>query len=146
MTCRKRCAKALILAPVLLMSAVSLGQTPKRNLGIPQFVSMIRQLSNPMEFDEKPVVVAGFLRLEFEGNELYLHREDYEESLLKNGLWVELDPSVKDEANRLNMHYVTVRGNFFASSLGHMGLTSGTILIQQVRARPPTVARSNGKY
>jgi hypothetical protein len=45
-------------------------------------------------FDGKLVRVIGFLRLEFEGNVLYLHREDYIHSILGNGVWVDVGPLV----------------------------------------------------
>jgi hypothetical protein len=37
---------------------------------------MIQLIANPQAWDGKHVRVIGFLRLEFEGDALYLHRED----------------------------------------------------------------------
>jgi hypothetical protein len=51
-------------------------------------VSLIHLIANPEAFDGKPVSVMGFFRYEFEGTALYVHREDYEHALSKNGIWV----------------------------------------------------------
>lgn len=88
-------------------------------------VSMIQLISNPDKYDGQYVRVMGFLRLEFEGNGLYLHREDYEKSLYKNGVWVYV---AETEANRkLNMKYVLIEGTFDSKDKGHMGLWGGAI-------------------
>lgn len=87
-------------------------------------VSMIQLIANPEKYDGQYVRVMGFLRLEFEGNALYLHQEDYEESLSKNGVWVDV---VETEANRkFNMKYVVIEGTF-TSNQGHMWAWSGGI-------------------
>jgi hypothetical protein len=55
----------------------------------PLDVSMIQLIARPDDFDGEYVRVIGFYRHEFEGNALYLHREDYEQGLTKNGLWMD---------------------------------------------------------
>ena len=88
-------------------------------------VSMIQLVANPEKYEGKYVRVKGFLRMEFEGNGLYLHREDYEKSLYRNGVWVHV---AETEANRaFNMHYVLIEGTFDSKDKGHMGLWSGAI-------------------
>jgi len=46
------------------------------------------------------------LRLEFEGDVLYLHREDYENAILGNGIWVSVTPALAKQKATLNMNYV----------------------------------------
>jgi hypothetical protein len=75
--------------------------------------------------------VIGFLRLEFEGDVLYLHREDYENAILGHGIWVDVTPVVAKHSATLNMNYVLLEGIFSAGERGHMGMWSGTI--KQVR-------------
>ncbi|MCX6992652.1 MAG: hypothetical protein NT011_05835 [Kiritimatiellaeota bacterium] len=88
-------------------------------------VSMIQLVASPEKYEGKYVRVMGFLRLKFEGNGLYLHREDYEKSLYKNGVWVHV---AETEANRkFNMKYVLIEGTFDSKDKGHMGLWSGAI-------------------
>ena len=62
----------------------------------PVHVTLVRLIANPEKFDGKLVRVIGFLRLEFEGNVLYLHREDYENAILGDGIWVDATPRDKE--------------------------------------------------
>ena len=57
----------------------------------------------PEKFDAKLIRVIGFLRLEFEGNVLYLHREDYENAILGDGIWVDATPAIMKQKATLNM-------------------------------------------
>ena len=93
----------------------------------PVDVTMVQLIANPEKFDGKLVRVIGFLRLEFEGNELYLHREDYENAILGDGIWVDITPEITKQSKTLNMHYVLLVGIFSSSDRGHMGMSSGTI-------------------
>jgi hypothetical protein len=88
----------------------------------PLRVGMIQLLATPEKFDGKLIQVSGFLRLEFEGNALYLHEEDYRHHLFKNGVWVDLAQS-----DSVNMHYVLIEGVFTATHHGHLGLFGGSI-------------------
>ena len=91
----------------------------------PTAVGMVQLLAQPEKYDGKFIRVEGFLRLEFEGNALYLHREDYTIGLTKNGVWVDMSES--PERLKLNMHYVLIEGVFNAKDHGHLGLWSGSI-------------------
>jgi hypothetical protein len=90
-------------------------------------VTLVQLIANPERFDGKLIRVIGFLRLEFEGNVLYLHREDYENALLGNGIWVDVTSEMKKNSESLNMNYVLLVGNSSASDRGHMGMWSGAI-------------------
>src|SRR4051812_16809265 len=50
-------------------------------------VSLITLIANPATYDGKRVRVIGFLRLEFEGNNLYVAKSDYEAAISKNAVW-----------------------------------------------------------
>ena len=97
----------------------------------PTDVTLVRLIASPEKFDGKLIRVIGFLRLEFEGNVLYLHREDYENAILGDGIWVDVTPVVTKQSATLNMNYVLLEGVFSAGERGHMGMWSGTI--KQVR-------------
>jgi len=97
----------------------------------PTNVTLVQLIANPEKFDGKLIRVIGFLRLEFEGDVLYLHREDYENALLGDGIWVDTTPEVTKQKAALNMNYVLLEGIFSSSDRGHMGMWSGTI--KQVR-------------
>lgn len=93
----------------------------------PVNATMVQLIANPEKFDGKLIRVIGFLRLEFEGNVLYLHREDFENSILGDGIWVNVNPEMTNQSNALNMHYVILVGFFSSRDHGHMGMWSGTI-------------------
>jgi len=97
----------------------------------PTDVTLVRLIANPETFDGKLIRVIGFLRLEFEGNVLYLHREDYENAILGDGIWVDVTLVIKKQSATLNMNYVLLEGIFSAGERGHLGMWSGTI--KQVR-------------
>lgn len=116
---------SLLFACVLAFSSASKPQG--RIPGLEQ-VSILQLIATPEKFDGKVVQVVGFLRLEFEGNILYLHEEDYKRGITKNGLWVTRNAKINEKADQLNIHYVILIGTFDAGHKGHMSATSGTII------------------
>jgi len=90
-------------------------------------VSLIRLIANPEKYDGKHIKVIGFLNLEFEGDAIYLHKEDYQASISKNGLWVDISRGDFAKYNKCNKKYVILEGVFDAEDTGHMGLFGGAI-------------------
>jgi hypothetical protein len=109
------------------ISGFSLPSADRAQVPEVEQVSILQLIATPEAFDGKEVQVVGFLRLEFEGNVLYLHEEDYSHRIYKNGLWVRPNAKMMANADKINMHYVTIKGRFNARDKGHMGLGSGTI-------------------
>ena len=100
----------------------------------PVAVSLLQLIARPAEFDGRYVQVHGFYNHEFEGNALYLHREDFEQMLSKNAIWMQGKPE-DDET------YILVEGRFNATRQGHMGLFSGEIeAVTRTLAWPPAAA------
>jgi hypothetical protein len=118
--------KPLVLACVVAALVVSPIKAQE-----PADVTLIQLIANPDKFDGKLIRVIGFLRLEFEGDVLYLHREDYENAILGNGIWVSVTPAVTKQKATLNMNYVLLEGLFSSSESGYMGMWSGAI--KQIR-------------
>jgi len=90
-------------------------------------VSLIQLIANPNRWDGKLVQVIGFINIEFEGNALYLHKEDWRRGLEKNALWLDLTLARMGELLPLRRHYVIIRGRFDGKRYGHMSLFSGEI-------------------
>lgn len=90
-------------------------------------VSIVQLIANPDAFDGKYVRVIGFLRLEFEGDSLYLHREDYEKGISKNGLWISTNEELQRNAEKYNLVYVLIEGTFNSSFTGHLSGWSGAL-------------------
>jgi hypothetical protein len=87
-------------------------------------VSLYDLITRPAEFHGKRVRVIGFAHFEFEGNGLYAHREDWERSLSRNGVWVDPPPTGSDS---LNNRYLLIEGRFDAKMRGHMSMWSGSL-------------------
>ncbi|WP_228893669.1 hypothetical protein [Pseudoduganella aquatica] len=93
----------------------------------PRDVSIIQLITNPELFDGKLVRVIGFMHLEFEGDAVYLHLEDFEYSMEKNSLAIELSDSQGRSWRKLNDHYVIIEGRFSATAQGHFGARAGSL-------------------
>ena len=88
-------------------------------------VSMVQLLTQPEEYDGKRVRTFGYIHFEFEGNGIYLHKEDFDYRLISNRLWVDLTSGfTSDECQD---SYVLVEGIFDVHSRGHMGGSMGAI-------------------
>jgi hypothetical protein len=88
-------------------------------------VSLIQLIANPEKYDGKLVQVVGFLRLEHEGDALYLHEDDYMHELYGNAIGIGVTKEWKWPKDDVNMRYVMVVGTFRA---GKSNLYSGTIV------------------
>ena len=109
----------------------------------PTDVTLVQLIANPEKFDARLIRVIGLLRLEFEGNVLYLHREDYENAILGDGIWVDVTPAIRKQSAKLNMNYVLLEGVFSAGDRGHMGMWSGSI--KQIRRSELWVSHNQAK-
>jgi hypothetical protein len=126
------CASLLFIASTLLCT-ISDGQVrgyfpkPAPDDSVHD-VSLIQLIAQPEKFDGKPVRLIGFLRIEFEGNAVYLHREDFDHGISQNGVWIDIPSDMTDRQRReVNMRYVICAGVFSATNRGHMGMFSGAL-------------------
>lgn len=112
---------------LLLMTATLMHASPARAEEAAR-VSIIQLLANPGAYEGKLVEVSGFVNLEFEGNAIWLHQEDFQQSLYPNALWLDVSAGKCTDAhgNPLSA-YATVSGRFTATAHGHMGLWPGQI-------------------
>lgn len=92
-------------------------------------VSLIRLIANPEMFDKRLIRVEGYLNIEFEGNALYLHREDYDLGITENSIWVDIAKKdiVSPFFQNCNKKYVLIEGVFDAKNKGHKGVFNGSI-------------------
>lgn len=93
----------------------------------PVDVSLVQLIANPKGHDGQIVRVIGFVRLEFEGNAIYLHQEDYRHGISKNGLWIDVSDDIRKKSADYDQKYVLIEGTFSARDKGHMGMFSGSI-------------------
>jgi len=93
-----------------------------------QDVSLIQLIATPQAFDKKRVKITGFLHLEFEGNAIYFHSEDFQYGLTKNALWIDVPRDMTQQQKELvNNQYVICTARFDANMHGHMGMNSGEL-------------------
>lgn len=106
-------------------------------------VSLISLIANPEKYYGQKIRAIGYLHLEFEGNGLYLHKEDYDHGIDKNALWVDIDTRAKIQGlKRYSNHYVLIEGTFDGNSKGHMAMNSGSISnITRVELRQPVIIK-----
>ncbi len=114
---------ALALALIVLASiSASQGRSAR-----PLAVSVIQLIASPDKYDGKVVAVIGFLNLQYEGDAIYLHREDYRNDILADALWVDTTENMRMNKEILQQKYVRVVGKFRAGQgFGH-GFSPGGI-------------------
>ncbi|MEP7237440.1 MAG: hypothetical protein ABI685_06240 [Ferruginibacter sp.] len=129
----------LISVTLLFLSTAVFGQANSdtfalkskafESLDIKEDISLVKLITNPENYDGKKIKVIVYLHLEFEGDAIYLHKEDYDNSLSKNGFWVDFSPSLTKLINpdHYNNKYVFLIGTFDSKHKGHMDLFGGTI-------------------
>ena len=121
---------AIILLAVAVCSSVgSAWQEAGTASDRPLPVSLIQLIATPDAFHGKYVMVHGFVRIEHEGSAVYLHRDDCEHMLTRNGLWLAASDSAPEGSKeaQVNNRYALLVGQFNAKSKGHRGLWSGSI-------------------
>jgi hypothetical protein len=98
---------------MLIVGRVGLAQTATDD-DVPHVlpVSMVTLLAMPASSSAKQVQVSGFLVLDFEGQALYLHKEDYQEGLTLNSIYVSLTPAQQQQYKSLDKTYVTIKASF----------------------------------
>jgi hypothetical protein len=93
----------------------------------PEWVSLVQLIAAPEKYEGKVVMVTGFARLEFEGNAIYLHKDDYQYGLYKNGLWLDANECKSRNGKNFAEGYAMVIGRFTSNFRGHRDLWSGAI-------------------
>lgn len=102
--------------------------------------SLIEIIARPELYDGKQVRVTGFANLEFEGNSLYVGREDYLQMLFRNGLWLDISDTLARRFSKQLPGYFVVEGEFSSRDHGHLGMWSGAI--KNVSRFQPNLSRA----
>jgi hypothetical protein len=95
-----------------------------------EFPSLIQILAHPDDYHGKTVVVEGFLRVEFEGDALYLSEGDDRYLITSNAFWVSFENNAmrmnRDEIGKqFNGKWVLLEARFDKDHRGHLGLFEG---------------------
>jgi hypothetical protein len=131
----RRCFRGWLiyfLAPVLFVYAANaaLGQEQmgfSSNASNPVDVGMVALIAVPENYEGKFIRTHGFLCVEFEGDAVYLHEEDYRHGLTKNSLAIRLSKAQREQYKRLSLKYVLIEGILYAKGLEHTAEWSGAL-------------------
>jgi hypothetical protein len=128
-------ARAILAVGLLILPGCS--RTGLEEASAP--VSIVKLLATPSTFQGKRVTVIGCVRMELEGTVLYLHREDYENLIPSNAVWLSFGESWPTAAQRsLEGRYVIVEGRFDATHHGHFKIYPGALTdISRLEPWPP---------
>jgi hypothetical protein len=98
------------------------------NSSEPIAVGMVSLLASPERYDGQRIRTTGFLCLEFEGNAIYLHEEDYRFRLTRNAVALDLTKEQEVQFKALSLKYVLIEGTVEASKASvERGIYSGFI-------------------
>jgi hypothetical protein len=111
------------IAVILLLSINAVAQQ-----SLP--VSLIALIAAPERYHGKKVVVSGYMYLQRERSALYLGKADFQHSLFKNSLYLEVPNQMVVRLYPLNGCYVEVTGTFDGKHTGHMGAFSGELIVK----------------
>jgi len=99
---------------------------------------MVALLASPQKYIGKRIRMQGFLHLEFEGNALYLHEEDYRYALTGNACYLGLSKVQERKFAALNHKYVLIEG----TASGRLDLYDAHITnVTRVEPLPPNGPR-----
>lgn len=100
-------------------------------------VSLIQLIATPERYAGKRIEVIGFLRLEYEGDMLYLHEDDYKCKIYENAVWIGVNKKQRQDFEDRNLHYVLIVGTFKAGNSQILMHANGTIVnITEVKIWP----------
>ena len=112
-----------------VIAAVNFGKEKSVRQNRPEYVSIIQLIATPEKYDGMLVRVTGVGNLEFEGNAIYLNKEDLAYRT-HNAVWLDFQSNTTvsyEEAKDFNGKYVIVEGVFDKNNTGHMGDFHGAI-------------------
>ncbi|SRR5260370_26115619 len=112
----------VVLCTVVGVVSPLLAQDPRDKL-----VSLVQLIANPTVFDEKRVIVKGYVFLEFENQHMYLSEADAKHGITRNSVWLDVSDAIYAKRAQFHGRYVIVEGTFNARRRGHLGMSSGEI-------------------
>jgi len=125
----------VVFAAILMLIAerVSLAQATTDDVQHALPASIVTLLAQPASNIVKRVQVAGFLVLDFEGEALYLHKEDYQEGLTRNAIRMALTPEQMKQYQNLVGSYVSIEASFIKRRNSEDIFTSSLFDVKEIR-------------
>ena len=94
-----------------------------------KYVSIIQLIATPEKYRGSYISVIGYVSLEFEGNAIFLSKNDYQYAMTRNGLWLNLEEGkeIGEFQKKYSGKFCLVEGVFSPENHGHLGMWSGAI-------------------
>lgn len=86
----------------------------------PEQVSLIQLIARPEKYDGRLINIIGYLSLDREHSALYLHKEDFDHSLMSNAVSVHPTEAMLRDRQELRGRYVILIGVFRAGERGRL--------------------------
>ena len=120
-----------IVLPLAIATACGAPELPPVYGSQPVDVSLIRVLADPGPFHGRIVRTVGLCSIQFEDVAVYLHREDYDQLILENAVWLNIGgisgERFEELRGELNGRYCLVEGRLSATAHGHLGVFAAEI-------------------
>jgi hypothetical protein len=118
---------------MLIAERVSLAQATTDDVQHALPASIVTLLAQHASNIVKRVQVAGFLVLDFEGEALYLHKEDYQEGLTRNAIRMALTPEQMKQYQNFAGSYVSIEASFIKRRNSEDIFTGSLFDVKEIR-------------
>jgi hypothetical protein len=121
-----RCILLVISAAVAAVTCGSPEPPPVKEpwADIVEIESLVK---NSISYDQRLVTVAGWARVEFEGNAIYSTKQDMERGRARTGIWLTLGWPVSADIRKLDGARIIVEGRFNRHNKGHLSSFAGAL-------------------
>jgi len=100
----------LIKVAAVVVTFTSFAMAAQQQKGLR--VSIVQLVATPEKYDGNLVDVVGFLNFGFEGDWLFLHKEDYDNGIDANAVRVERTKDMMRDIEKVHRNYVHIVGVF----------------------------------
>ena len=79
---------------------------------LPQLVSLLRLIAQPEQYAGALVSTVGYLRLEYEGDSLYVSETDCKNRIMLNAISIDVPDNIRKDRARFDNKYVLLTGTY----------------------------------
>lgn len=113
----KALVRSLCLLAVFMLFPVGSARLSHASSDSPAPINagMVALVADPQKYEGKFIRTIGFMCLEYEGDALYLHEEDYRYGIYKNAFALRLSQAQRKQFKSLSLKHVIIEGTLFAN-------------------------------
>lgn len=92
-------------------------------------VSIVQLIVNPQDYENKKIRIKGYLSYKHEGNAVYLHKDDYENVITENAIYLYIKEKdfIENFIDKPYEGYMSIVGIFTNKDKGHKSLFVGAM-------------------